>query len=187
MDVDASPGFGAPGNPNPPPPSPGSANPNLHEPAAPIGLGASLPLLSPKQGGKDSFIVWQHFIKLAGFDPNNPRSQCKYCKNQYKCHSKKNGTSGMLQHMKVCKKWPFSRDNKQKILSFQAKREGESGSNVLVVANYSEERIRLALARMIVIDELPFKSVEHQGFQEFMEIVELGFLFPIALPMQGLV
>ena len=78
----------------------------------------------------------------------------------------------MLQHMKVCKKWPFPCDDKQKTLSFQAKREGESGSNVLVVANYSEERIRLALTRMIVIDELSFKFVEHQGFQEFMEIVE---------------
>lgn len=104
MDVDAPPGFGAPGDPNLPPPSPGSVNPNPPEPAAPIGLGASLPPLSPKQGGKDPSIVWQHFIKLAGFDPKNPRSQCKYCKNQYKCHSKKNGTSGMLQHMKVCKK-----------------------------------------------------------------------------------
>ena len=72
-------------------------------------------------------------------------------------------------------------------MSFQAKREGESGSNVLVVANYSEERIRLALARMIVIDELPFKFVEHQGFQEFMEIVKPGFLFPIPLPLQGFV
>ena len=70
----------------------------------------------------------------------------------------------MLQHMKVCKKWPFSRDDKQKNLYFQAKREGESSSNVLVVANYSEERIRLALVRMIVIDELPFKFMEHQGF-----------------------
>ena len=78
----------------------------------------------------------------------------------------------MLQHMKVCKKWHFPRDDKQKTLSFQAKREWESGLNVLVVANYSEERIRLALARMIVIDELTFKFMEHQGFQEFMEIVE---------------
>ena len=112
---------------------------------------------------------------MVGFDPNNPRSQCKYCKNQYKCHGKKNGTSGMLQHMKVCKKWPFPCDDKQKTLSFQAKREGESGLNVLVVANYSEERVRLALVRMIVIDELPFKFVEHQGFQEFMEIVEPRF------------
>ena len=63
-------------------------------------------------------------------------------------------------------------------LSFQAKREGESGSNVLVVANYSEERIRLALARMIIIDELPFKFVEWQGFQEFMKIVEPWFPIP---------
>ena len=75
----------------------------------------------------------------------------------------------MLQHMKVCKKWPFPRDDKQKILFFQAKREGESDSNVLVIANYSEERIRLTLARMIIIDELPFEFVEQQGFQEFVE------------------
>ena len=57
MDVDAPPRLGAPGDPNPPPPSLGSANPNPPEPVAPIGLGASLPLLSPKQGGKDPSIV----------------------------------------------------------------------------------------------------------------------------------
>nr|POE98405.1 hypothetical protein CFP56_53152 [Quercus suber] len=73
MDVDAPPRFGAPGDPNSPPPSPGSANPNPPELAAPIGLGASLPPLSPKQGDKDPSIVWEHFIKLAGSDPNNPR------------------------------------------------------------------------------------------------------------------
>ena len=49
---------------------------------------------------------------------------------------------------------------------------------MLVVANYSKERIRLALARMIVIDELSFKFVERQGFQEFMEIVEPKFPIP---------
>ena len=57
MDVDALPGFGAPGDPNPPPPSPGIANPKPLELAAPTGLVASLPLLSPKQGGKDPSIV----------------------------------------------------------------------------------------------------------------------------------
>ena len=31
---------------------------------------------------------------------------------------------------------------------------------------------------MIIIDELPFKLVECQGFQEFMEIVERRFLIP---------
>ena len=115
---------------------------------------------------------------MAGLDPKKPRSECKYCKNQYNCHGQTNGTSGMLQHMNVCKKWHFPCDDKQKTLSFQAKREGESSSNVLVVANYSEERIRSALARMIIIDELPFKFVERQGFQEFMEIVKPRFPIP---------
>ena len=47
-----------------------------------------------------------------------------------------------------------------------------------MVASYSEERIRLVLARMIIIDELPFKFVKRQGFQEFMKIVELRFPIP---------
>ena len=49
---------------------------------------------------------------------------------------------------------------------------------MLVVANYSEERIRMALARMIIVDELPFKFVERQDFQEYMEIVEPRFPIP---------
>ena len=107
MNVDASPGFGAPRDPNPPP-----LDPYPPKPAEPIGLGASLPPLSPRQGGKDPSIVWQHFIKLAGLDPKKSRFECKYCKNQYNCRGKTNSTSAMLQHMKVCKKWSFPHDDK---------------------------------------------------------------------------
>ena len=57
MDVDALLGFIAPEDPNPPPHGPGSANPNPPKPTTPIGLGASLPPLSPKQGGKGPSIV----------------------------------------------------------------------------------------------------------------------------------
>jgi len=67
-------GFDAPGDPL----SPGSANPP--EPAAPIGLGASLPPLLPKQGCKNPFIVWKHFTKLPSGDPKKPKSQFNYCK-----------------------------------------------------------------------------------------------------------
>ena len=122
-DVDAPPRSSALGDPSPPPS--GSANPNPLEPATPIELGASLPPLPPKQGGKDLSIAWHHFIKLAGLDPKKPKSECKYCKNQYNCHGKTNGTLGMLHHIDVCKKWHFSCDDKQKILSFQAKRKGD--------------------------------------------------------------
>ena len=47
MDVDAPLGFGAPRDP---------PHPNPPKPAAPIGLGASLPPLPSKQSGKDPSI-----------------------------------------------------------------------------------------------------------------------------------
>ena len=46
---------------------------------------------------------------------------------------------------------------------------------MLVVTNSSKEKIKLALARMIIIDELPFRYMEHQGFKKFMEVVEPRF------------
>nr|POF24968.1 hypothetical protein CFP56_44843 [Quercus suber] len=49
MDIDAPPGSGAPGDPHPP---------NPPELVVPIGLGASLLPLPPKQGGRDPSIVW---------------------------------------------------------------------------------------------------------------------------------
>ena len=49
MDVDAPLGFGAPRDP---------PHPNPPKPVAPIGLGVSLPPVPPKQGSRDSSIVW---------------------------------------------------------------------------------------------------------------------------------
>ena len=37
--------------------------------------------------------VWDHFTKLGGGDPKDPRAACNYCKKTYNCHSRKNGTS----------------------------------------------------------------------------------------------
>ena len=104
MDVDPPLGFGAPRDPS------GSTNPP--KPITPIGLGASLPPLPLKQGGKDPSMVWKHFTKFVGGDLKKPKSQCNYCKNQYNCHGRTSGTSGVLHHMEVCKKWFFSRDGK---------------------------------------------------------------------------
>ena len=54
----------------------------------------------------------------------------------------------------------------QTTLSFQAKKTGGvkgEFSNELVVAKFSIERIQIALARMIIVDELPFRFVEYDG------------------------
>ena len=43
---------------------------------------------------------------------------------------------------------------------------------------FSVERLRLALSKMITVDELPFRFVEHDMFIEFMTEVEPRFKVP---------
>ena len=57
-----------------------------------------------------------------------------------------------------------------------SEREGESG-----VTEFSVERLRMGLARMIIIDELPLRIVEGEGFLDFMAMVEPRFPIPSLL------
>ena len=52
-------------------------------------------------------MVLEHFTKIEGGDPEDPKSQCNYCKKLFSCHSKRLGTSSILTHLKnTCKKYP---------------------------------------------------------------------------------
>jgi hypothetical protein len=91
----------------------------------------------------------------------------------------------MLSHIRnSCKKYPgrFSKlDKSQSMLSFDAKNEGQVGEGSvgnLVIAKYNVQKIREALAKMVIVDELPFKFVEGEGFHHFMKTVESRFEIP---------
>ena len=43
---------------------------------------------------------------------------------------------------------------------------------------FSIKKIRLALARMIIVDELPFRFVEHESFIYYMNVVDPRFPIP---------
>ena len=65
----------------------------------------------------------------------------------------------MWSHIKSsCKKYPYRCDKSQ--------------------TTFSVERLRMALARIIIADELPFRFVEHGGFIDFMAEVEPRFEIP---------
>ena len=57
-----------------------------------------------------------------------------------------------------------------------SEREGESG-----VTEFSLERLRMGLAKMIIIDELPLRIVEGEGFLDIMTMVEPRFPVPSCL------
>jgi hypothetical protein len=66
----------------------------------------------------------------------------------------------------------------QSTISFKITNNGEGGTKELAIRTYSPKRIRLALAKMIILDELPFRFVNKVGFQLFMSEVEPRFTIP---------
>ena len=89
----------------------------------------------------------------------------------------------MWGHVKTCKKNLKNKNNdkSQPTISYHYKKtvvEGENDTKEIEVHQFSIKKIRLALARMIIVDELPFRFVEHEGFIYYMNVVEPRFPIP---------
>ncbi|XP_050378149.1 uncharacterized protein LOC126795342 [Argentina anserina] len=86
------------------------------------------------------------------------RAKCFHCPHTYLCDTKSNGTSNMRNHLFYhCKKCPlYIPSKKQKNLVWDsAENEGK-----LIAKGFNEDVAKLALARMVVRDELPFSFIE---------------------------
>ncbi|KEH25574.1 AC transposase, putative [Medicago truncatula] len=58
------------------------------------------------------------------------------------------------------------------------KEDGKGTSSTLAADNFDVAECRKALARMIIVDELPFKFVEGEKFRYFMSVVQPRFPIP---------
>jgi hypothetical protein len=133
-----------------------------------VGVGTQDPssALPPKpKKYEQTSIVWEHFTKVERGDSEDPKSQCNYCKKLFSCHSKRLSTLSMLTHLKsTYKKYPGRFDKSQSKLSFKVKNEGEMSMGDgcvgnMVIAKYNATKIKLAIAKMIIKAELPFRFV----------------------------
>src|SRR6266487_6857383 len=67
-------------------------------------------------------------------------------------------------------------DPNQTVLSVQ---DGKGTSSTSVVAvHFDGDLCRQALARMIIVDELPFSFVENEGFRYFMSVTQPRLVLP---------
>ncbi|XP_072060335.1 zinc finger BED domain-containing protein RICESLEEPER 2-like [Arachis hypogaea] len=118
--------------------------------------------------------TWEHFKK--DDSGPKPRAICKWCGASYAADSHKNGTSNLKSHLlSQCRKFPKdSLDPTQKTLVMQQlkKEEGNGLGNCLTSVSFDPDLCRQALARMIIIDELPFRFVEGEGFRYFMSVLQ---------------
>ncbi|KAF7127947.1 hypothetical protein RHSIM_Rhsim11G0015000 [Rhododendron simsii] len=127
-------------------------------------------------GMKKRAPCWKHFTSITPEGHPKPRAACNWCGTDYACHSKLNGTKSLTHHLAYqCTIYPLSKKftgSRRKLLSFQRKENnGETSANLVPVA-FSADACKRALARMIIIDELPFSFVEGEGFRDFITVVQ---------------
>ncbi|XP_055961537.1 zinc finger BED domain-containing protein RICESLEEPER 2-like [Mercurialis annua] len=113
-------------------------------------------------------VVWEHFDTIKDGKGIIMQAKCRYCARIYNCHAKK-------MH-------PHSVETRQALLSFQpvVNMEAAPGANLFSVANwkFDQEVVRQVVAYMIIVDELPFKFVEKQGFRRLMSLACPMFKIP---------
>ncbi|KAG2712806.1 hypothetical protein I3760_04G143400 [Carya illinoinensis] len=135
-----------------------------------------------RRANKDPSVVWDHFTKIDGCPLNDPKAECNYCHKIYSCHPKRHGTSSTLQHLGVCKQRPHRiRLTDQQNMNRDGPLEGLGDSDVSNSANahkFDSETVRIAIAEMIICDELPFRIVEAQGFRKVCRSLEPRFQVP---------
>ncbi|CAN0881322.1 hypothetical protein LINGRAHAP2_LOCUS14170, partial [Linum grandiflorum] len=125
---------------------------------------------------KKCSIVWTTLKQFVN-DDGEKMAQCIYCDTFLAACSRKNGTSSLKVHVDACAKGRAEKDG-QNVLNLQPSGNIEGGG-MLTNWKFNQSEIRIALAEMIIIDELPFIFVEHQGFRRFMVFCCPMFIIPL--------
>ncbi|KAK5839265.1 hypothetical protein PVK06_008041 [Gossypium arboreum] len=111
--------------------------------------------------------VWSHFTKIINSEGAR-KAKCNYCQKEFCCDMKKNGAGSLKYHIGSCKKNPSNVVDTSQGQLVLPKKGFEGGEGHFSSWRFDQEACRKGLAQMIVIDELPFKFVESEGFKKFM-------------------
>lgn len=129
-----------------------------------------------KKERKKRSRAWDHFTSKTNSDEND-RGVCN-SKQEYFVDTKEHGTTTMIGRIPKCKKMSYNIDIKQSKLAFQPVIWGNKGDVAVVPWKFEQEECRKALCRMVILDELPFRFVEKDGFKQFMEVAQPCFRIP---------
>jgi len=124
--------------------------------------------------------AWEFFNKVVGCALGQEKAKCKLCKVIVGCNSSRNGTSAMMNHLRlVCLKSPLrsNLDKLKKTLRFE-KISNDSKFHSVKSHEFSQDKLRRKVALMCIKDKQPFKIVENEGFRELLNEAEPRFKMP---------
>ncbi|XP_057779271.1 uncharacterized protein LOC130997861 [Salvia miltiorrhiza] len=124
---------------------------------------------------------WKGFTLMwveEGDPPEKTRKgKCKTCGAVICADSYRNGTNGLKNHTISCSKKHKNTTEGQTVLHFTPA--STDGTSSLSAWKFDQKFVRLTLAEMIILDELPFTHVEKEGFQKFVAAACPMFQIPI--------
>uniref|UniRef100_A0A7N2MX95 Transposase n=1 Tax=Quercus lobata TaxID=97700 RepID=A0A7N2MX95_QUELO len=111
---------------------------------------------------KSPSTAWDHFEKFID-EEGRTKARRIYCSKEYMADSKIYGTSNLKNHTPICPEYLYNElHDGQDPLS----KDVEEGN--LVPRTFTNVVGRKVLAEMIILDELPFRFVENQGFRRIL-------------------
>ncbi|KAD7116847.1 hypothetical protein E3N88_04115 [Mikania micrantha] len=130
--------------------------------------------LESKKKGRST--VWDDFDKFTD-DEGDIKAKCKHCIKILAADPSRNGTSALKRHILSCEKHPDKLKNQANI--FIKKNDDVGGTSGEVKTwKFCAKATRKAVAEMIILDELPFTTVEHEGFRNLMQTTCPNFKTP---------
>ncbi|KAL0007898.1 hypothetical protein SO802_009400 [Lithocarpus litseifolius] len=111
---------------------------------------------------KSSSTAWDHFEKFID-EEGRTKVRCIYCSKEYMADSKIYGTSNLKNHTPICPEYLYN--------------ELHDGQDP-VPRTFTNVVGRKVLAEMIILDKLPFRFVENQGFRRFCNAFQPNFNIP---------
>ena len=127
--------------------------------------------------------AWEHFEEIKNSAGVVFQGRCLYYAKKIYCHSKIHGTSSLRNHVLTCMKNPHPKNTRQSLLTLlpvsnnvETKNNESQGS--LGTWKFDQEAIRKCLAHMLIVDELPFKFVQREGFKKFLAATCPRFKLP---------
>ncbi|KAK9233321.1 hypothetical protein WN943_023570 [Citrus x changshan-huyou] len=133
--------------------------------------GNTNPVTSQKRygGGRVVSDAWNHFKKVKLGE--EVQAICNYCGLVMQGHYSR-GTNHLINHAKRCPRRSF-KNVQQMHLSFSSKVDGSTSlSNCSSESKWDMATVKLFVARMIVLHELPLAFVEYVGFYDLLKLLQ---------------
>ncbi|KAK9065040.1 hypothetical protein SSX86_016423 [Deinandra increscens subsp. villosa] len=115
-------------------------------------------------------VYWKYYDKIV--DENGLKgAKCKHYPKTLAADTSTNGTSGLKRHARICPGNPDFKMKDQTTIHLEKKDDVEGGACEIKTLKFCVDYTRKPIAKMIIVDELPFFVVEHEGFRSLMNTV----------------